>query len=49
MDDDDEHDDNTEEEAANLSNEMTDAARSLVDEYGWTLDDCIDTLKSVLS
>lgn len=41
-------DDDREEEASNVSNEMTDAAQHLMDEYGWSLDDVLDTIRSVV-
>lgn len=37
------------EAAANLSNEMTDAALTLIEEHGWTLDDVLETLKATVS
>jgi len=34
------------EEAANLQSEMIDAARALINEHDWTIDDVIKTLKA---
>lgn len=46
---DDDEDAEREERAAQLSNEITDAALALVEEYGWAKEDVLGHVRAVLS